>query len=146
MASMAESILISCFRKTSDIFITVSFEKQKTLLFTEDAKHVKRAPGYLSYERYADGVSQDSESFFGTWIQYPYVSMSASFASEPDEKDKKRGAVISDSEIAISYSFENVGGTRTDYSFQIRRSTLRFVETFLFNNMQTHETGYCKQF
>jgi hypothetical protein len=141
-----ESTLVACFRKSSDVFVTVSFPTDKALVYAEEANHMRKAAALVEYDRYKDGVSEDEQVYIGNYTRYSYPGMTPSFRSEVDEKDKTRGASITDSEISIYYTYDNAVGGKTTYSMQIRRSTMRFVETFRSGDTQTNETGYCKQF
>lgn len=142
------NVFIACFRKESDVFFAISFPADKELVYGEETNHAQKAPAYVSYDRYKDGVSEDEQYFFGNFTRYSHSSLgiTPSFSSDKDESDKTRGAFVTDSEISISYSYDNANGGKTNYSAQIRKSTLRFVETFRAGDTQFNQTGYCKQF
>jgi hypothetical protein len=150
-----------CFRPGEDAFVLVSFSDPAESAFTPDSpKAPPRAYGYLTYVRIKSGVTDDVETPIGRWTRWPEVGPSA-FFSTPNNVNPT--ATISDTEIDYNHSYKNLAGTTTQYSLQIRRSTLRFTETYTFpepatpakskqpqtathSENQSTTTGYCTEF
>ena len=142
---------VVCFREKEDIFTIVSFEQPIDGQFAKDPKtSLLSAFGMLFFHRFSGGLSDDSKWLIGKWNRLSLIS-DPSFVSH-DEANSLDGSVDS-TEINISYPFTNLNHTKTDYSFQVRRSTLRFNETWQFKDDQkttsstrTSSSGHCASF
>jgi hypothetical protein len=140
-----------CFRENEDAFIIVSFEQPKDTDFQKDPKTgAITFPGLASIRRFSKGLSDESKLLFGTWAK-AYPTSDPTFVSTSKTSDNE--VFIDRSELSISYSFTNLGKTKTNYSLQIRRSTLRFLETWQFPgnekekaDTRTSGSGHCAAF
>lgn len=117
----------ACFRPDEDVFIIVSFPSFDEKRTVQATPRIMEHPGSLMYTRFKAGISDDFQYSQGTWRRFTNLpSDYTNFYSLP----KFPNASIDNSEISIAYTYDNIGGRKTDYSFKIRRSTLRFVEVF----------------
>lgn len=99
-----------CFRPHEDTFLLISYTNRAFSPATGD--------GFVDYDKYENGVRTGFHTCTGKWRK--------------DDKWSFLGVRcwVDDSEITLSYSFENLARSKTNYEIKIRRSTLRFTETF----------------
>jgi hypothetical protein len=127
---------VVCFRQGEDVFFVISFLEPTT---------GSGGPDLVRYDRYQNGTTDEFKVVSGNWEQpiagYPVFHKRLAYT--------EAGANIDPSEIVFGYSFENMNSGKTEYSTHIRRSTLRFSETYEWANEKTkgHEatdhSGYC---
>lgn len=158
------SDVLVCFRPQEDAFFIVSYSVPTDSEYSHSTtvKNKLEAYAFLSFSRYKDGVLDDSNSFFSTWVKF--VNLTAFPASfKAKNKDGSTGSIDS-SEVSYNSEFENLNSTKTSYNIQIRLSTLRFSETFTAEDAappkpakspapaatptqsRVSYTGYCAQF
>ena len=127
-----------CFREYEDAFLIISFQQPIDRLFRISTPNISTQSGMVWYLRFKDGVSDDEQVSGGKWKKLQIGDTpSISFASEPG---RESSASINDSEVTFSYTFKNLSGTKTEYSLQIRRSTMRFHEIYQWPH-QVEEKG-----
>jgi hypothetical protein len=138
-----------CFEEYADSFLIVSFEVPK--VFVPKSKYLSQALSIFAYSKYTEGV-ESTPSVGGilsmTWNK---LGDSAPIGRARNTLGTGKDAVVAvDSvnleEIGIEGSYPNVGGTTTSYSLQIRRSTLRYKETFDWNKSEISNTGRCIEY
>src|SRR5438445_5590158 len=121
-----------CFRPYEDVFITISYEAPSYNAFVKnEVSKLYETSGLLWYARYKQGVLDDSQVAGGKWKKYLRDGQEPSFV--PDPKSVAT-SLISDSEVVFGYTFQNLSSTKTFYRVDLRRSTLRFVETYQWDN------------
>ena len=141
-----------CFEPEGDTFLVLSYGVPTH--WTKDTKDDTFVAKYqtLRLADYKNGVSSSFVHALLLWTATPDLgisSMAADTDSLPSSKRKPITASIDDAEVSISYSFDNVEGTTTGYSLQVRRATKRFAETYFVNSKhssQSTRTGYCAEF
>lgn len=151
-----------CFRPNEDTFFIISFDQPPDFEFKaiNTGTTVLAASGLLGYDRYKNGVNDDEHLIIGKWSEIKGIPSTLTFASR--NTPPSTSASISDTEIDYGQSFLNLNNTTTQYAFQLRRSTLRFNETFSApepaqagtkqTKLQSHSqdeftvTGYCAKF
>jgi|SRR5580704_4027882 hypothetical protein len=127
-------VAYACFLPGEDEFLIVSFGTPQESLYAPAttpgaSKNILKTLDSFVYLRFTKGVQNTSNVIFGNWIKYKSLpDLKPSFSGKADES--KSRADVNDSEVEYSYTFDNLRGTKTTYSLQIRRSTLRFNETF----------------
>jgi hypothetical protein len=119
-----------CFRNSEDMFSVISIGLPFNLTFKKQANGALLAAGMVTYRRIKSGQNDESQLAFGNWItvnqeQYPF------FSSTPKQDPT---VSVSESEISLEHSYKNLAGGTTDYTIQIRRSTLRSTETIQWKN------------
>jgi hypothetical protein len=87
----------------------------------------------LFYVRYKNGLRDDVQLVVGRWKKSTKDGQEAEFVPHPNAVGTAQG-IISDDEVALQYSFPNLTNTKTNYNVAIRRSTLRFLETYQWDN------------
>jgi hypothetical protein len=109
----------------------VCFERQEFFAISFNNPAERRNPnvaeqqgGFMLFQSYADGVSRDNKSLFFTW----YLNRSETHGSPDDENND---SYIDDREVTFVYDFSNIAKAVTTRTIKIRRSTLRFADTFL---------------
>ena len=150
-----------CFVPYEDQFITLSFQvpPDGTFLASKTSPGLLVTLGTTLFYRFENGVQHSSDILFGEWRKTKSFSGPPVFVSE--DSTSRTSAYISYEELSYSQQFENLAGTKTIYTLQIRRSTLRFTETFDFPEIpsatkggntttkaierSTH-SGYCAEF
>lgn len=146
-----------CFRADEDVFTIISYLPPSNEQFRKATFGVEmQATAYLS--RYEAGLSKDEEVFDGKWYKSAHEPAAQAhftgnglFAS----RDQQPKIYVNESEISVSTSWQNLGGTRTTYHLQVRRSTKRFLETFEWpkpptakdkSTEQMTRQGYCEEY
>ena len=138
-----------CFEKDEDNFIIVATYPPLEGLYRRlpSAPSIVQQPSRVLFIRYKQGVSDDFKFVAGVWkkgagVGEVFVTPRASETS----------VSVDNAEIAVEYSFHNLNKNRTHYNFVIRRSTLRFIETWTApstkdkSSDQIHEGGHCAEF
>jgi hypothetical protein len=87
----------------------------------------------LYYVRYKDGVRDDIQFVLGSWKKFTKDGQAAQFFPAQNSASSPKGNISAD-EVGIEYSYSNLSNTKTDCSVAIRRSTLRFVENYMWDN------------
>jgi hypothetical protein len=121
-----------CFRPDEDVFIIFYFPSL-TLDYraVPPNKLIVVAKGHVYYARYKDGLLEYGDVAHGEWVRPNYGP-----TEDPPPgvfhtaRSTQPTALVSDNEIVYGSSFKNLEKSETNYSITIRRSTLRFVETF----------------
>jgi len=139
-----------CFRKGEDAFVTVSYHDPLPAFFSKDAeKGILKQIGTIRYATYKNGVQEIELPISGFWTK-AFPEDAPVFTPRESEIQ----ATVNDGEVSYSYPYPNLGGTTTHYMIRIRRSTLRFVETYEAHRNdkkstttdQMTNTGYCVEF
>lgn len=137
-----------CFNETADKFVLIYFAKPPETEYVKTANNMfPSTSGFVSYASFSQGLRDTSHISFGKWRR---ILLETDFESDPNSNVR---ASVDDAEIAFSYSFTNLSETKTNYSIQIRRSTLRFTENYQFPQTSKQkgqdrvtETGHCAEF
>jgi hypothetical protein len=118
---------VVCFRPGEDVFMVLYFVLPDSLAYrsVSTSKYVLATDGYIGYARYKDGIFDDGDVAQGEWTKTKYTS--SVFHSA---RGTQPSAHVDDNEINYASSFKNLEKTTTDYTFSVRLSTLRFVETY----------------
>jgi hypothetical protein len=154
VSTLASGYTFVCFRSQEDTFVLISYSRPASVLFKKHPtlEYFQRE-GIVFYDRYKDGVRDDSQMSAGEWAKFDLASENASFGPQEKSAPNAPQSTINDAEVGFAYSFSNIAGTKTDYQIQIRRSTLRFVETYSAPDdpkkgtfSKTTATGYCAEF
>ncbi len=147
---LAAGYALACFREKEDVFTIVSFQQPTDDQFLKDPKTSGlSAFGVMFFTRFSKGLTDDSKWLNGKWHRFsPNSDPSFVFHDEGKALDGS----IDPAEIKVSYSLTH-SNTRTEYSFQVRRSTLRFTETWQFKDdlkktsgKRTASGGHCALF
>jgi len=124
------SHVFGCFRPEEDVFFIVSlvepYPSEYTARSTVTPNNLQ-STGIFSYARFKNGVQEDANTLTGLWKKLKLMNV-ATFSAK-DEQNTTHAAA-SDSEISYDNSVRSPNNTRTVYALQIRRSTLRFSETY----------------
>lgn len=116
-----------CFRENDDLFLILSFSRPDHFLPQKETGFV-HSFAWVAYERYKGGQYEDALFWDGSWIKWKDTGNDYGALEVKGEPGST--LYIDSSEASVSYAFLNLGKTTTHYSFRIRRSTLRFTETF----------------
>ena len=156
---LKESNAFVCFRDGEDVFEVVAFSEPTTIEYVKDPKirGFARAWGDVTYARFSKGLNEDFRLFLGDWKRRVSATTgelspegSPGFISDRSDPDTQ--GIIDESEISLSYTFQNLSKTKTTFYMQIRRSTLRFNESWTYpdkdnkTDNRTENTGHCKTF
>lgn len=152
-----------CFNQEGDEFFIVSFDEpiDSTYAPVSNNRSLLQSPGAFSYSKYKDGVQNDSGFLFGKWSKVKGLSLAPSFVA--NDTGSQRDASVTENEISCENTFKNLNGTTTTFNLQIRRSTLRFNQTYTFpqpgparktavgttqpqSHDQVAEDGHCAEF
>ena len=118
-----------CFRELEDVFLLISYTRPIDRLFSVSSEPTSSTQfGFFNYRRVKNGVSEDRQSLSGRWRRTRFGSMSDVVFE--GNKHTSLSAFITDTEVMFSYSFKNLNSTTTQYGLTVRRSTLRFSETY----------------
>ena len=139
-------ITYACFEKSRDSFVMIAVQPAEEYRYQKTrAPSLVTQSGWMFFQRYNDGVSEGLRLIVGAWTKGPAVPEYFS----ADSSNKEATASFTEDEVTVGFSYENLGKTKTDYTMSIRRSTLRFLETYRFpseNNKTTNsstDTGHC---
>ena len=124
------SHVFACFKPDEDVFFIAS------LIEPYPGEYTSRSPaspnnlqstGIFSYARFKNGVQEDAKILTGLWRKTKLLN-DASFSAKDDQNSTH--AAASDTEVSYDSFVRSLNNTRTVYALQIRRSTLRFSETY----------------
>ena len=125
---------VVCFRQGDDVFFIISFHEPTT---------GSGGPDLIRYDRYQNGTSDEFRVVFGKWEK----STAGYYVFHKRPAETEVGANVDPTEILFGYSFKNMNGGTTEYGTHIRRSTLRFSETYEWAKTKGHDSndlsGYC---
>jgi hypothetical protein len=124
----------ACFLPSEDVFIVLSLNTPTEFEHEKPPSKILEARGEIWLSRYKRGLTDDFQVANGTWRKIEGDSDSRPIFRVDKPNQDAPNATASDSEVTFSYGFQNVGGGKTTYSFQMRRSTLRFSETHYWRN------------
>ena len=159
MGALKNGTTLVCFRPGEDVFFLISHNRPGDGDFSKSPNpNTLHAFGFLAYDRYKDGVLDYDAWLIGDWTKSKLLDVPASFVAA--DKGTNANAIVTETEIAYSYTFENLSHTKTNYSVQVRESTLRFSETYTFPDLptpntpraatpsetQANYTGHCAEF
>jgi hypothetical protein len=156
--SLSNNHAFVCFRPFEDVFLMLSYARPESSVFHKNATYSYfEDTGYVFFSRYKNGVSEQFEIVGGRWIRLGSAP-DFSFTFSSQQKPNESSASVSDTEAEFDNTFTNLNGGTTNYSFKIRRSTLRFAERYQWapskdtkdkekSQPGTDETvGYCGEF
>jgi hypothetical protein len=116
-----------CFIPNEDEFLVAAFGLPADSDFNPGTvRGMLVAPDIFSYYRFKNGVEDSSDTVFGNWTKVK--GFKPSFRSDKDIKTSH--ASVDDSEVVYDRTYANLNGTETTYTVRIRRSTLRFNESY----------------
>jgi hypothetical protein len=115
----------ACFVPAQDMFIMLALRTPPASAFHKTNYGGSEAAGSVWLAKYKNGLEDDSQMSPGAWRKYN--ESEPIFSSLPGAL---KSSSSSESEVSFSYDFSNVGGGKTRYVFRMRKSTLRFSETF----------------
>lgn len=142
-----------CFPPNMDKFVLVSFMQPSADRFKKNAQYdVWSAFGYLTMQTFKSGVEDDVRTAYGEWTSFDKTALQNPYFQSAEKSNTS--ATVNQSEIDISFSFQNISGGNTSRGLFIRRSTLRYRDSFKANvkdngkdsPMSDEETGYCAEF
>lgn len=126
------SHVFACFKPDEDVFFIASliepYPGEYTARSPASANNLQ-STGIFSYARFKNGVQEDANTVTGLWRKTKLLNDATFSASAKDDQNSAH-AGANDSEISYDTSFRSLNNTRTVYALQIRRSTLRFSETY----------------
>jgi hypothetical protein len=129
-----ENIAFVCFRPYQDVFFTLSYAQPTYEEFTRvGSTTTYQTPGLLYYVRYKDGVRDDMQFVLGSWKKYTKDGGQPAQFFPTQNSVGPKGNISAD-EVGIEYTFSNLSNTKTAYNVAIRRSTLRYVENYMWEN------------
>lgn len=138
-----------CFQEYTDAFLIASFQTPGA--FVPKSKLIGQAESMFDYSKYTDGVRGGlpvAGYALMTWTGIDNLPPSG-LAHTAIGHGKDRATVldtVDPTEIDIAGTYQNIGGTATTYSLQIRRSTLRYKETFEWNKTEISNVGRCVEY
>ena len=136
-----------CFAKDADEFTIFAFSTPISDLYRKDKPSAFESQNSTAFvQGFKNGVSKEFQVLPGKWQRMGAI---AEYFSS-DMGDQKINA--SESEISYTETYENLKGSKTYHTVSIRRSTLRFAETFQFpaDDKKTTDsfdkTGHCVRY
>jgi hypothetical protein len=134
-----------CFRPEEDVFLVIAFHQP---LPNESYGDM------IAYERFKNGLSDDFQLAYGTWKRDANGLPALNDSKPPADKAAlvSGSALITNDQLRFDYSFKNLAANTTDYSIELRRSTLRFSEHFESpetkgkGTVTLEHSGYCVSF
>ena len=124
------SHVFACFKPDEDVFFVVSLIEPYASEYTAPSRTAAdnlQSTGIVSYARFKNGVQEDANTLTGLWRKFKVTNVTT-FSAKDDQNTTR--AAANDTEISFDHSFRSSNNTRTVYALQIRRSTLRFSETY----------------
>jgi hypothetical protein len=124
------SHVFACFKPDEDVFFIVSLVEPYPSEYTARSRasaNELQSTGIFSYARFKNGVQDDANTLTGLWKEVKLTRV-ATFSAK-DEQSATHAAA-NDTEISYANSVRSPDNTYTVYALQIRRSTLRFSETY----------------
>jgi hypothetical protein len=159
------SHVFACFKPDEDVFFVVSLIEPYPSEYTArsgTSPNNLQSTGIFSYARFKNGMQEDANTLTGLWRKFKPTN-ATTFSAKDDQNTTH--AAANDTEISFDHSFRSLNKTRTVYALQIRRSTLRFSETYTASEVppnskqstkptepktkaqaQTGSAGYCAEF
>ena len=150
----------TCFRPAEDVFIILSYHEPFDFQYKKDAEGLS-ASGFIKYVRFSEGLVEDFRVSRGTWFKIAADDTDIAFSAK-DATGKTNVVFIDQSQISFDYTYTNTQRNKVMYSYQIRRSTLRFLESFTWEEPAIPKTaktpaqpasqgtssnsGYCAEF
>jgi len=121
-----------CFVEDEDEFFIVSFTEPEDSEYSSSptTRSLLQSSGAFSYSKYKDGVQNDLGFLFGKWSKVKGLSTSATYLAK--DSAGQSHAAVTENEVSYDNTFKNLNDTTTTFALQIRRSTLRFNETYTF--------------
>lgn|GEM_PF-3055732 len=118
-----------CFIPNEDEFVVAAFGVPADSDFSPGTgRSLLIAPDIFSFYRFKNGIEDSSDIVTGKWTKFKGLTMNPSFTSE--QEIKVSHASVTESEVTYDHTYTNLNGTQTTYTLQIRRSTLRFNESY----------------
>jgi hypothetical protein len=148
----ADYMAFVCFVDKEDRFFVVGFDASLLLWDVDPERSAfERADGLFTFTDYQDGFANRSELETVLWrrriLKYRHKPEEEWQRAELSPKEKGKVVSINDAEVNYLTTFSNGRNEQVQYSMQIRRSTLRFQETFkLPAGNSVGDTGRCKPF
>ena len=124
------SHVFTCFRPNEDVFFVASLIEPYPGEYTArsaTSPNNLQSTGIFSYARFKDGFQEEFTTLTGLWRKTKLINV-ATFSAKDDQNGTH--AAASDTEISYDNSFRGSNDARTVYALHIRRSTLRFSETY----------------
>jgi len=124
------SHVFACFRPNEDVFFIASLIEPYAGEYTArsaTSPNNLQSTGIFSYARFRNGFQEDAATLTGLWRKTKLINV-ATFSAKDDKNTTH--AAASDTEISYDNSLRGLNNTRTVYALHIRRSTLRFSETY----------------
>jgi len=120
----------ACFLSGEDSFILITLNSPEDFLFHKSTNpRILEARGEIWLSKYKKGLTDDFQVADGMWRKIVGDTESAPIFRTSKNSTPAPAASAGESEVSFSYSYKNVGGGTTNYSFTMRRSTLRFQQT-----------------
>jgi hypothetical protein len=134
------SIAYVCFVPDDDEFLITTFGRPEEASYTPKTMNLNilEASDLFSYSDFKNGVIERADATFGKWTKIKNFSMNPSFEGK---SGSETNVSISDAEVYYETRFQNLNGTTTTYTLQIRRSTLRFSESFKWPQLAEDRKG-----
>ena len=122
-----------CFRENQDVFNVIAIDSPRSTEFkkmSQNGFYQARPSSYIVFHRFKNGQTDHRLLIAGKWTKFdpasaPYFT---TIGKESPVLD------VSDSEITLSEEYRNITGGKTNYTFRIRRSTMKATETFQWDN------------
>jgi hypothetical protein len=114
-----------CFRKDEDTFIMLNYAPVTDSSFIKVDQYISESSSIAFYNLYAEGQSDDTTMIAGKWTK---STGSPPMFTGSGEKGAAK-VIIDDAQVLFTNEFTNLTKSTTQYTLQVRRSTLRFVET-----------------
>jgi hypothetical protein len=153
----------ACFKPDEDVFFVVSLIEPYPSEYTARSgasPNNLQSTGSFSYARFKNGVQDGANTLTGLWRKFKLTNVTT--FSAKDEQSTTHAAA-NDTEISFDSSLRGPSNTRTTYALKIRRSTLRFSETYTASDVspgskpsktptqpptktQVGSGGYCAEF
>jgi len=124
------SHVFACFRPNEDVFFVASLIEPYPGEYTArsaTAPNSLQSTGIFSYARFKDGFQEDATTLTGLWRKTALINV-ATFSAKDDQNTAH--AAASDTEVSYDNSSRSSNNARAVYALHIRRSTLRFSETY----------------
>ncbi len=128
-------------------------------MYKKTSTSTLKASGVVFYKSYKEGILDEIRIAIGNWYKSGPDDSNPGFSAR--DKDGVN-AVVNESELVFGYVYKNATNSDVRYSFQMRRSTLRFLETYVWEESSTPKTkkgpsqkptqgkdtnsGYCEEF
>jgi hypothetical protein len=134
LLGILDSTTYVCFRPMEDVFFTMSYSSPDYNLFMKSAtSQAYEQFAFFLYARFKGGVVDESQMFSAKWKKFAKDGQTPIYLSISDPK-RASNTSVSDSELSVQYAFTNRSNTNTTYLVTVRRSTLRFLETYEWEN------------